>query len=366
MNADLLRKHLFDGPQVPFWDYDPAKLSIGIEVEYFIGRVQSSGQFSLATKADFMQVIEILKNEFCYMDRDLTDQPGRVSKDTENGFISIKPDFAWHILEISFPPRKSTQGLRDILVKVFFELDCVLAKAGMKRLDLSALPSLPVTMELVELDRMQSFTESVEQKSEISPFFEPFFPALIVATHVHINSCNEDSICLLPTLFKQEKSSLLKFNRSTKYAGVEVNSVRDEFLRKTMGDNYLLKGLIDTPPGNIDEYVNLMNRSRPAFPNDTFFPVRDVSYIRPTRYGTFEFRSACSTKSVDLIIEMVQWRIMQLLVSTEMTKHGLVEDEAIKAAKAATLNCLFFTESGSISLSEKSSKHLLVKADSNG
>ncbi len=366
MTAEILRHHLFGGPQVPFWNYDPAQLSIGIEVEYFIGDIQSGGHFKLATKVDFLNVIEVLKRDHGYMDHGLHDQPGRVSKDTEAGFIAIKPDFAWHILEISFPPRKSSQGLRNIMTKVFSEVDDALDKVGLERLDISALPSSPEIIDLVELDRLRSFSESVEQKTEKNPFLDPFFPALIVATHVHINSCNENSICLLPTLYKQEKSSFLKFNRSTSYAGIEVPSVRDEFLRKTMGDTYLLKGLLETPPGSLDEYVDLMNRSRHAFPNDKFFPVRDVSYIRPSRYGTFEFRAACSTKSINRIIQMVQWRILQLLKSMEITKNGLEENQAAKVAEVASLRCQFFTEVVPLTSFDESNAFVLTKVGSSG
>ncbi len=80
-----------------------------------------------------------------------------------------------------------------------------------------------------------------------------------------------------------------------------------------MGDGYKLKGIPDNIPSTIGEYVEAMNASDRVFPHDLFFPVRDVSYIRPSRYGTIEFRSACSNPVVDEILEIVCWRVVELI-----------------------------------------------------
>lgn len=311
MTVERLREHLFGGPQVPFWNYDPAQITIGMEIEYFIAHVKGES-FTLATKAEYLQVMDHLKHDAGYKDYNLYDQPGRVSRDTELGFIAIKPDFAWHILEISLPPRKKIEDLRTLLQTVFGEVDRALAKVGLERLDISCLPEVPEKMELVELDRLNMFSKSVNQRNNSNQLIEPFFPALIAATHVHLNASNERVFSYLPILFEIERSTIAIYNRATMFSGKIFSNVRDQFLLDTMGSSYKLKGLPERTPKDLHEYVFLMNSSNHAFPHDRFFPVRDVTYIRPSKYGTLEFRSSCSTISIEGLIEIALWRKVHL------------------------------------------------------
>jgi hypothetical protein len=80
------------------------------------------------------------------------------------------------------------------------------------------------------------------------------------------------------------------------------------------------------------DYLEALNTSDPAFPKDKFFPVRDVSYIRPSRYGTIEFRSACSAPIVTDIIEICAWRITQLVAAHHLAKGQTSVIEAIASA----------------------------------
>ncbi len=317
MTVERLRKHLFGGPQVPFWNYDPAQLTIGIEVEYFIAHLHADGSFKLATKNEYLEVMDHLKHESGYKDRHLPDQPGRVSRDTEQGFVAIKPDFAWHILEISLPPRGKLAELRTLMEKVFAEVDAALAKVNLVRLDRSSLPDVPEHIELVELDRLGMFTTAVKQRSSDNPFINPEFPAYITATHVHLNVFDHSAFELFPRLYELETATFGLYARPSYFAGRFVMNPRDIFMNHTMGQNYRLKGIPDRIPKNMTDYVALMNESDFLFPNDRFFPVRDVSYIRPSKYGTLEFRSSCSYIHVESLIEVVSWRILQLCAAAE-------------------------------------------------
>jgi hypothetical protein len=315
MTVERMREYLFGGPQVPFWNYDPNQLTVGVEVEYFIAHIHPDQSYTLATKAEYLRVMDHLVKQYGYKDHKLTDQPGRVSRDTEFGFIAIKPDFAWHILEISFPPRKDMQVLRTLIENVFREVDRALAEEGLERLDISSLPDVPEKIELVELDRLAAFSDSISERQSDSRFFVPNFPALVVATHIHLNAFNESKFKLFHQLFAVEKQYFALFDRSQAFRNSKPKSIRDEFMKVSMSDDYILKCIPPVVPSSIEKYVEIMNASAPTFPNDKFFPVRNVTYIRPTKYGTLEFRSSCSTKQVDEIIMIAIWRIVQLIFS---------------------------------------------------
>src|SRR5690606_19660087 len=108
-----------------------------------------------------------------FKDYNLQDQPGRISKDTSSGFVAVKPDFAWHILELSLPPRTSLPSTREILERTFEEVDEALEKSGLKRFTMSCLPQPTENVELVGLDRMADYTCSVRQSTGDNPFVDP-------------------------------------------------------------------------------------------------------------------------------------------------------------------------------------------------
>lgn len=322
MTIEKLRQHLFTNKKVSFWNYDEAKLTIGVEVEYFIAQVLPTG-FRLATRNEYMLVAEILMSHFGYIDRHLPDQPGRLSKDTELGFVTVKPDFAWHILEISLPPRKNTEEIRTLLTTVFNEIDEALAAVGLERLDLSCLPSTPKNMELVSLNRLGEIASTFRQRSTTKPTQDPAFPAYITATHVHLNASSEEMLKVLPALYNLDHLISKKFTRANFFQGKVYENARTKMYRDTLGDDYLLHTYPPIPAHDLQTMVSLMNRSPRLFPADPFFPVRDMSYIRPTRYGTLEFRSCCSFKSIETLLKIVECRIAQLLAATGIDRNRI-------------------------------------------
>ena len=331
MTEERLRKHLFGGPQVPFWNYDPEQITIGVEIEYFIARVHTDGRFTLATKSEYLSVIENLKRSHSYVDRNLLGQPGRVSKDTECGFITIKPDFAWHILEISFPPRKSIDDLRRLLNNVFSEVDLALSAVGLERLDISVLPNVPEKMELVELDRLHGHIDVLKKQGNLDDFCVPFFPALIAATHIHINCFNEESMPVLPYLYAVEPAIMEKFSRANGFRSNLHKNARTALYESTLGKDYCLRTIPKQVPTGLNELAIAYNSSTKLFPNDSFFPVRDMSYIRPSKYGTLEFRSACSYRDIDTVLRIAQSRTKQLIMAQAMKDIGLEERQKLIA-----------------------------------
>jgi hypothetical protein len=314
MTPERLRAHWFGKNRVPFWNYDPAQLTLGLEIEYFIAHVDpSTSKFTLATKKQYMEVISHLMRDFGYTDHNLKDQPGRVSKDTKLGFIAIKPDFAWHILEIALPPRHETSEIRDLLVSTFRDVDKALARVGLERLDLSCLPDVPEKMELVELDRLSAHVTLLKEHSDGSQYAIPVFPALIAATHIHANIFNEDTLNNLPSLYESELEALSRFTRKQNFKGIVANNHRSRLYEASLGHQYRLRTVPTRIPSNAREFSVLFNESPKLFPNDSFFPSRDLSYIRPTRHGTFEFRSSCTFKAVDEVMAILNFRRNQIL-----------------------------------------------------
>ena len=315
MTVERLRKHLFGGPQVPFWNYDPAQLTFGVEIEYFIARTHKDGTYTLATKEQYLEVMEHLKKGFGFSAINAPTQLGRVSKDTEFGFIAVKPDFAWHILEIALPPRGNLLELTALLEKVLFEIDSALKKSGLSRLNLSCLPDVPVTMDLVELDRLRGHINVLQKQKIDSMYAVPTFPALIVATHVHLNVLEEGTYALLPDLYKHETEARDRYSRTQVFRGISTNTHRENFYRTSLGPNYKLCDIPAIVPASLAEYCDLFNNSEKLFPNDMFFEARDLTSIRPTRFGTLEFRSGCSFLETSKIIEIVQFRMKSFLMA---------------------------------------------------
>jgi hypothetical protein len=322
MTVEKLRQHLFLQKKVPFWNYEESNLTIGLEVEYFIAQ-RTNQEIRLATRSEYILMTKILMEKFGYVDRGLTDQPGRVSKDTDIGYVTIKPDFAWHILEVSLPPRRSVSQLRDLIGQIFSEVDEALAAVNLERLDISCLPTPPRNMDLVSVPRLRGITNTFMVKSERRPTQDPFFPAYIASTHVHLNASSEESLKYLPILYNLDHLVSRKFTRANRFHGQVYDNARTKMYADTLGKEYLLHTYPTFPANNLQALVNQMNQSPRLFPMDPFFPVRDMSYIRPTRYGTLEFRSCCSFKSVDIITRIVECRIAQLLAATGVDRNRI-------------------------------------------
>ena len=47
VTPEMLRAYWFGWPQVPFWNYDPSKLQVGVKIEYFIAK-RGASPLSLA------------------------------------------------------------------------------------------------------------------------------------------------------------------------------------------------------------------------------------------------------------------------------------------------------------------------------
>ena len=139
------------------------------------------------------------------------------------------------------------------------------------------------------------------------------FPALIAATHVHINCSDEHSLKRMPLLYESDLAAQSQFTRAKFFRGQEFANARTMFYEESFGQEYLLRTNPKTIPDSVDAYCVQYNQSAKIFPHDKFFAARDMSYIRPTRHGTFEFRSACSYLDIEKILAIAQFRRAQVL-----------------------------------------------------
>lgn len=324
MTPERLRAYWFGGIQVPFWNHDPRQLQVGLEVEYFIAH-RSGTRLRLAKQDDFRRVTAVLVRDHGYVDRNLPDQPGRISKDTTLGFVAIKPDFAWHILEIALPPRHATTDVVDLLAATLKGVDQALAEQGLVRLPISCLPDVPEEMELVDLQRLRGFAGAIANRTVHSAFAHPNFPAFITATHLHFNIFRESTLAMLPNLYAQESDTIRRFARPEVFKGKNYDSCRSLFYQESLGTSYLLCNIPRPIPASIEEYCALYNQTPKIFPEDRFFPARDLTYIRPSRHGTLEFRSCSSLTDLTAFCELIEFRRMQIHQNSGSVEVGRQE-----------------------------------------
>ena len=294
LTPERLREHWFSRPAYPHWQYRLENLLFGLEVEYHVA--QKGNHRRLFKKADFEAFVRLLK-QYGYAKYESVAHHWRVSKDTELGYIVIKPDFAFHVLEIALPPRSDLAVMTNLLNEVLQEVDSCIDDLGFERLSESFLHLNPSELELVETARLEGYLECLQDQARKNEFSERHFPAFMAATHVHLNVSAEEDLRLLPILYELEWLALTLFDRT--HHPPDVRSLRTLYYRNAFGNDYRLVGVPERIPFSLSEYIQQFNASPRLFPYDPFFPVRDCSLIRPTMYGTLEFRSACSPLKIE-------------------------------------------------------------------
>ena len=210
----------------------------------------------------------------------------------------------------------------NLLKNVLQEVDSCLDELGFERLRDSFLSLTPSDMELVEMSRLEGYLDCLQEQSSTNEFFERHFPAFMVATHVHLNVSAEEDLRLVPVLYELEWLALNLFDR-THHRTNTVRSLRTLYYRDAFGHDYRLVGVPAQIPASLEEYVGQFNDSPQLFPNDPFFPVRDCSLIRPTQYGTLEFRSACTPLEVETVSVIAAFRAVQWLYAIKYADKPL-------------------------------------------
>jgi len=321
LTVDRLHSHLFSQSKYPSWNGDIEKLIFGVESEYLVLRQGTQDEYLDGIR--FLQLLDQLKTKHSYKQRSSEDI-WRISKDTEWGFVTIKPDFGFHILEISYPPRGCPRELRVLIKRTLTEVDEALDQIDFERAPYGVVRNPEFAFECVQIDRLKNFIEQFSPRTQnSSKYYFPHFPAMIAATQVHLNISHEGVFRDLTAMYELEWKIVDEFSTSTQFNNEILGCARTLLYEETLSSDYRLKNIPNPIPTDIESYVELFNSSRTLFKHDTFFPVRDMTAIRPRPFGSIEFRSTCTQGDVDRILGICAYRAAQVMYGAKFRDQPL-------------------------------------------
>lgn len=326
LSLEEYNNYLFGAHKFPSWDKNWEQLLIGVELEYLLLNEVGLPISKKQAQCIFQEILN--QSEFKTRSLDQSNEILSIGIDTHLGFISIKPDFAYNILEVSFPPRNSPSELFELIDSTLIFLDKILNSQRVFRQPTSVLNNPNLDFEFVHLPRLKNYLESFDTRIPTSPPFHwPWFPAFISSTQIHLNILEVDTFKNLKLLYEPEWLTIPLFSNCQQFNGLSCKHTRTLLYEETFGPEYKLVTIPDPIPTNIQEYVNLFNSSRQIFPADPFFPVRDYTYVRPRSLGTVEFRSICSQLTTESIMEAITFRILQLCYALCHENSNLISPE---------------------------------------
>jgi hypothetical protein len=313
--ADQIVKHLFGHARFPDWGGDNEHILAGIELEFLVSRIGNEN--ALMRRVDFLSFVDAM-NRRDFNDNHAGGQRYRLSKEFASGYIVIEPDYAFHVLEIAFPPRRTPQEFRAMVCPTIDAIDDALGEIGFQRLEKSILDPPPRGYDLVNLDRLANFSQHLLKAASPDavkhPLFVPHFGALLASMHVHLNACGSPlDLNLLPNLYELEWLAHVLFSNCKIFKGKRYCNARALIYPATFPPSYELVYVPPHIPENITELAAIYDRSFPAlFPMEPIRGIKDMSIIRPRSFGTFEFRSACTMSNIDKMLGVIGFRIAQL------------------------------------------------------
>lgn len=291
-----------------FWSFKTKDLLFGVEVEYIVHK-KNQPNLLLNKKAYDQLSLHFLNNGY---ERKINeDGYAEYFKRFKTGHLRIGPDFAHHILEISFPPIQDIEILADLYFDTKEFLESILNK-----LDYTISPSSKIDLdgkkfELLEMERLKGHSNELKK---INPNGNSLFPATITSTHIHLNILDYEYFKNLKSLYFSELISLNLFEKK------ENLENRLRLYNENLGSAYLLKTIPENIPTTIKEYVDLYNRSAPLFPHNKHFPVKDLCFIRPTSFGTVEFRGLSTVQDRNILKKCLYFKKLQALLIKELNQ----------------------------------------------
>jgi hypothetical protein len=315
-------------------------LIVGVELEYLIEK--ESEPLALINREEALELYSLLTSDFGF--KVLTPRDSfRLSMETKVGYVTVKPDFAFHLVEISLPPRGSPSELAQLITFILDRLDQALARLKFRRATYSAYPKSSIRYDMVESDRLARFMKYAES-AQIggSPFSNPNYPAIISSVQVHLNILTDEFFPLLPYLYEPEWKIVSMFSNSSVFDEETIGCARILFYEMTLGSNYFLKTIPPIVPKSWDDYASAFNKTPSYDHNGASALPRDYSLIRPREFGSVEFRSACSQISMPSIMAICAMRILQLLYAKRSLGNGhkfddkVTRDALLKWSKLST------------------------------
>lgn len=225
---------------------------------------------------------------------------------TTFGNLEIKNDYCTHILEFAFPP--------VIQPSDFITLFADIENQTRHLFDVLGLTVVPGGV--IEIPRefhiCPSHDDSGQRTKQVlsralphKPLANLNFNAAIAATQIHLDLFDEKIYGCLPILYDLEYIIPLCFSESTNLFGCAAHCIRPLVYFDNFEDAYLANAVPISIPHSKAEYERLLGKTK-GF-------IRDYSFIAPTAYRTIEFRTGCSQKDVNHILEMVAFRVVALM-----------------------------------------------------
>lgn len=306
---------LFRTPAHPHWGGDPAHLSVGLELEYVIHR--KGNPDALMRKEGFTAFLREMEAYGYGPHPGAPESHYRMSKDTPPGFVVIKPDFAFHILEIALPVRSCPGELRALIDGLLIEVDSALEYLGYERFTRGVCEGAAYCdFDLVNLKGHAELVAALKSNTA-HEVWDSCFPAYISSTQVHLNVLEPLTFTQLARWYELEWIFSLSFSDAMAWRGRLLNDARPLFYNNTFGEGFPLAGVPAEIPTSAAHYAEMVNQTLGVFPQNADFPVREYSSIRPRMFGSVEFRSASTQENTDRILELVAFRILQCLYGYE-------------------------------------------------
>jgi len=278
------------------WAKNPKDIGIGIEQEHFIFK---------GSEAPCLEDIKTVFAELCdgeYHVRasDSDNRPLAVNHDMAGGYIAIKNDFCTHILEVSLPPLKSVVTLSNIYNDTWGMLDAVLKKHGIHRKLGGSLSSLPENWETVPSKRLEWF-KSRSTSKPTPEYWHRDFGAFICSTQIHLNVLDENFYEFLPKLYSFEYLTPLLFSNSHEFNAKNAHCVRPLVYRDNYPSSYIANAYPKKIPSCKKQYEQMISSTKDF--------IRDYTFIAPRRFGSIEFRAACSQDDFSQIMELAALKV---------------------------------------------------------
>ena len=306
---------LFSGSKYPSYGGDLSKVIFGVETEFIVHAKDSEAK--LMDRGICRSIFRALKKKYGYKNFHQQNEDS-ISLDTELGFICIKPDFSYNILEVAFPPRGTIKELKDMLQRTFDQIDDCLEVEGFVRAKFAVVPTTPARYDLVEQARHAKWLELFKNREATeSAFYSPDYPALMAATQVHLNVLDKNFFKLLPFLYELEWLVVSTYSKSTKFNNQNVKCARVRLIEDTLGHKYSLKGIPENIPNSAEKYATEFQKVIEYVSGQPEIVAKDYSFIRPRSFGSVEFRSTCAQHDVETIIEICAFRILQFAYALE-------------------------------------------------
>lgn len=274
---------------------------IGIEHEFFILKDGLPPSIQ-----DINNLMLKLKSQGFYNFNEKED-PLKVSKEVESGYIAVNNDFCTHILEIAFPPQSNIEKLFQILNEHYELIKKSLNELGMTIQPGGLIELSPEQIIFLPHKKLEWMKQRVVPNKSYS---HRFLTSKICATQIHIETFKIDTLMQrLDDLYSIEILTPLFYTNSKTN---NAHCVRPLMWRDSFPDEYVFNGFLSEQFNSYQAYHN------------RFLEIpdckRDYSLIAPRTNTRIEFRGGCSQPNIESLIELAIFKFL----TVELIENNLV------------------------------------------